>query len=178
MKPLMPKDSSVVGTTSLIPIADTDEKFIPADTQGENLYTNPPDPNMPFVDHGLDEESIWGFRKTNYNQQVIHNPYARGDIWSAKDHNAPWWGQKLGTPAFYKDSKWGKFIQQYNIRLGFEILKMKHASELRTGDLKQRDQMKNEVLAYLADADEQMLERELKDVYVTDHKPVTKKFVT
>ena len=92
MKPLMPKDSSVVGTTSLIPIQDTDEKFIPADTQGENLYTNPPDPNIPLIDHGLDEESIWGFRKTNYNQQVIHNPYTRGDIWSAKDHNAPWWG--------------------------------------------------------------------------------------
>ena len=78
MKPLMPKEESVVGTTTLIPTQDTDEKFFAADTQGENLYTNPPDPNIPFVDHGLDEEFIWNFRKTNYNQTVIHNPYTKG----------------------------------------------------------------------------------------------------
>ena len=136
MKPLMPKEESVVGTTTLIPTADTDEKFIPADTQGENLYTNPPDPNQPFVDHALDEESIWNFRKTNYNQQVVFNPYTK-DAWAASCENyLPWWGIKLGTPAFYKENKWGKFIEQHNLRLGLEILKMKHASELRSGDMK------------------------------------------
>ena len=82
MKQSMPKDGKTVGTTTLIPTMDTDEKLIFYDTQGESLYTNPPDPNIPFVDHGLDEEAIWNFRKTNYNQQVVSNPYVK-DLWGA-----------------------------------------------------------------------------------------------
>jgi len=38
--------------------------------------------------------------------------------------------------------------------------------------------MKSEVASYIRDAEDRMLEMNLKDVYVTDHKPVTKKFVT
>ena len=38
--------------------------------------------------------------------------------------------------------------------------------------------MKAEVQNFLANAEKQMLERELKDVYVTDHKPTVKKFST
>ena len=42
----------------------------------------------------------------------------------------------------------------------------------------QRDQMKAEVSDFLADAKKQMLEEEMRDVYVTDHKPLVKKFST
>ena len=169
-KSRMPKNGSVVGTTTLIPTADTDEKLIWFDAQGESLYTNPPDPNVPVVDHGLDEDKIWAFRKSNYNQDVIYNAYTR-DIWSAiKEHNAPWWGKKLAAPAFYKDAKFAKFWEQYKIRIDFERLKLKHARELRAGDLAQRDQQTREVEAFLADAKQQMAANEMKDVYVTDHK--------
>lgn len=150
LKPLMPKDGSTVGTTTLIPTMDTDEKLIFYDTQGESLYTNPPDPNAPVIDHGIDETQPWAFRKTNYNQKVIYNPYTR-DIWAAlKESNAPWWGQKLAAPAFFKDEKYAKFIQQYAIRLDFESLKLKHARELRAGDLEQRDRMTKEVEQFMA----------------------------
>lgn len=67
LKPLMPKEGSTVGTTTVIPTVDTDEKLIYYDAQGESLYTNPPNPNAPVIDHGLDEEYIWAFRKSNYN---------------------------------------------------------------------------------------------------------------
>lgn len=178
MKPLMPKKGSTVGTTTILPTADTDEKLIYYDTQGESLYTNPPDPNVPVVDHGLDETSPWSFRKSNYNQMVINNAWAK-DPWGAlKESNAPWWGLKLSTPAFYKPEKFTKFLQQYSIRLDFEALKKRHASELRSGDFAQRDRMKQEVAGFLADADRRMLEFEMADVYVTDHKPVAKKFST
>ena len=40
------------------------------------------------------------------------------------------------------------------------------------------DRKKLEVQSFLANAEKQMLERELKDVYVTDHTPTTKKFST
>ena len=80
---------------------------------------------------------------------MVSNPYTK-DSWAASyENNLPWWGIKLGTPAFFKHEKWGKFIEQYSLRLGLEVLKMKHASELRTGDLKQRDRMKAEVSAYI-----------------------------
>lgn len=152
MKPLMPKKGSTVGTTTLIPTVDTDEKLFFYDTQGESLYTNPPDPNVPHVDHGLDEASPWAFRKTNYNQVVVTNQYAR-DIWGAlKEKNAPWWGIKLASPAFFKNDKYAKFFEQYSIRLDFEALKLRHAKELRTGDMAQRDQMKGEIQQFLADA--------------------------
>ena len=178
MKPLMPKQGSTVGTTTLIPTVDTDEKLIYYDTQGESLYSNPPDPNVPVVDHGLDEEKIWAFRKTNYNQIVINNQWVK-DPWGAiREHNAPWWGQKLSTPAFYTPEKFSKFMAQYAIRLDFENLKKRHAKELRAGDLAQRDRMAAEVGAFLEEADRKMLERELKDVYVTDHKAKAKKFST
>lgn len=111
LKPRMPKKGTTVGTSTLLPIADTDEKLYFFDTQGESLYTNPPDPNVPVVDHGLDEEHIWSFRKSNYNQNVIDNPYTRG-IWAAmKEHRAPWWGKKLRTPAFFNNEKYAKWFE-------------------------------------------------------------------
>jgi len=117
LKPLMPKKGSTVGTTTIIPTVDTDEKLFFYDTQGESLYTNPPDPNVPVVDHGLDEEKPWAFRKTNYNQDVIYNAYTR-DAWSAiKERTAPWWGLKLAAPAFYRDDKYAKFFEQWTLRV-------------------------------------------------------------
>ena len=136
LKPRMPKKGSTVGTTTLLPIADTDEKLYFYDTQGESLYTNPPDPNVPVVDHGHDENHIWSFHKSVYNQNVIDNPYTRGIRSTLHEHRAPWWGKKLATPAFYTDAKYQKFWEQYAIKIEFELLKLKHASELRNGDMK------------------------------------------
>ena len=170
LKPLMPKEESVVGTTTLIPTADTDEKLIFYDTQGESLYTNPPNPNAPLIDHGLDEDLIWAFRKTNYNQQVVYNPYTR-DIFSAlKESRAPWWGIKLASPAFFKQEKYSKFLLQWAIRTEFESLKLRHAKELQSGDMAQRDRMKSEIAAFVQNARQRMVEYEMRDVYVTDHK--------
>ena len=50
--------------------------------------------------------------------------------------------------------------------------------ELRPGDLAQRDRMKAEVQNFLAEAQQKMLESELKDVYVTDHKHKAAKLTT
>jgi hypothetical protein len=39
------------------------------------MYTNPPDSNVPTIDHGLDEDFIWAFNVTGYNQNIIKNQY-------------------------------------------------------------------------------------------------------
>ena len=68
LKHLEPHPSKVIGTAPAVPREDTDEKLIWFDIQGESLYSNPPDPNTPSYDHKLDEDHIWSFRKTAYNQ--------------------------------------------------------------------------------------------------------------
>jgi hypothetical protein len=125
MKTFDPK--SFAGETPAIPTEDNDTKFQFYDVQGESLYTNPPDPNSPTIDHGLEEEQIWAFNVTGYNQVVIKNQYSR-NLWEAtKQTHVPFWGQKLLTPAFYKDEKYEKFLRQWKLRLGLESIKMRHS---------------------------------------------------
>ena len=148
-KPFMPKAKDVVGTSPIIPTMDTDEKLMWYDTQGESLYSNPVDPNSPVIDHGLDEDKIWAFRMTAYNQDQIKNEWALDLNEAKKSSHAPWWGLKLATPAFSKDSKLPTFFRQWQSRLELELLKSRHAIELaqakQTSDPKTRQRMKEEV---------------------------------
>lgn len=119
----------------VIPTEDNDQKLYFYDVQGESVYTNPPDSNLPSIDHGLDEEHIWAFNNTGYNQFVIKNQYTT-NLWNAtKATHAPFWGQKLMTPSFYKEDKLPKFYRQWESRLGLEIIKMRHAITNKPGDI-------------------------------------------
>jgi len=40
---------------------------------------------------------------------------------------APFWGEKLQMPAWYKKDKMERFYRHWNHRLGLETLKMEHA---------------------------------------------------
>jgi hypothetical protein len=73
LKKYKPLEKHVIGTTKIIPPTDNDEAFEFYDIQGESLYTNPPNPNNITVDHGLDEDSIWAFGRTFYNQMKVKN---------------------------------------------------------------------------------------------------------
>lgn len=156
----------------MIPTEDNDQKLYFYDVQGESVYTNPPDPNAPVIDHGLDEHNIWAFNVTGFNQFAIKNQYTR-DIWDSTKHlHVPFWGQKLFTPAFYKEEKMEKFHRQWSTRLGLEAIKIRHAIINNPGDAAQRDLMKAEIENYLKQSYEKEMEAEiLKNVYVTDHTP-------
>ena len=67
MKPFQAKKEDVVGSTTVIPMDDTDGVLHFNDIMGESLYTNPPDPNIPCYDHRLEEPKVWAFRMTAYN---------------------------------------------------------------------------------------------------------------
>ena len=167
-----------MGDTPVIPTEDNDMKFLFYDVQGESVYTNPPDSNMPVIDHGLDELKIWAFNLTGYNQEVIKNQYV-SNMWSAsKAMHLPHWGQKLFTPAFYKDEKMEAFHRQWDARLGLEIIKMRQALTNRVGDRHQRQMHKEEVESYIRKVYQDEQEALLKDVYVTDHKPKDRKYST
>ena len=130
MKPFTPLEKNVVGTTTVIPQQDTDEKLIWYDTMGESLYSNPLDTNNPTIDHGLEEESIWAFRMTPYNQDVIKNTVALDLEEQMKQSHAPFWGMKLAAPSFFNKDKFPRFYSQWQTRLQLEMLKAKHALQL------------------------------------------------
>jgi hypothetical protein len=37
---------------------------------------------MPLIDHGLDEDNVWAFKMTAYNQRAVTNIY-KSDIYAA-----------------------------------------------------------------------------------------------
>jgi len=178
LKQFDPKDGTTIGDTLAIPMEDDDTKLYFYDVQGESVYTNPPDSNIPVIDHGLDEQQIWAFNMTGYNQFAIKNQYSL-NLWnSTKATHAPFWGQKLFTPAFYKEDKLETFYRQWETRLGLEIIKMRHSIVNESGDDKQRLKMKEEIESYIANAYRKESLEQMKDVYVTDHVPKQKKFNT
>jgi hypothetical protein len=76
-KPFQAKEGTTVGSTTVFPIEDNDQRCVFYDIQGESIYTNPPDTNFITMDHGLDEDVVWAFQKTAYNQVVIKNNYLK-----------------------------------------------------------------------------------------------------
>jgi len=76
LKKFQADPKKVIGSTSIIPKEDNDEKFEFYDVQGESLYTNPPNPNHITIDHGVDEDHIWAFGRTLFNQVRVDNTWA------------------------------------------------------------------------------------------------------
>lgn len=73
------------------------------------------------------------------------------------------------TPAFYKDEKFDKFLFQWEIRLGLEQIKMRQALSLVKGDKQQQKDFKNEIMSYLGESENKLIEYDMRDVVVTDH---------
>lgn len=92
LKKFQPDPKKIVGSSTIIPKEDNDEKFEFYDVQGESLYTNPPNPNHITVDHGVDEEDIWSFGRTLFNQIRVDNTWASGSSHNSKFSYAPYWG--------------------------------------------------------------------------------------
>lgn len=178
LKPFDAKDGTTVGDTPVIPTEDNDLKMLFYDVQGESVYTNPPDPNMPVIDHGLDELKVWAFNLTGYNQEVIKNNYSL-NMWNAtKSNHVPHWGQKLFTPAFFREEKMETFQRQWDARLGLEVIKIRQAMTNRVGDINQRKKQKEEIEQYIQKVYQDENEASLSDVYVTDHTPKKARFTT
>jgi hypothetical protein len=79
-----------------------------------------------LVDHGLDEEHIWAFQTTLYNQKKVKNQWADPGNKAFAYSYAPFWGEKLTMPHFYKHEKLPKFYRHWSHRLGLESMKIKH----------------------------------------------------
>jgi len=141
----------VVGITTAIPKQDNDEAFEFYDIQGESLYSNPPPKGYITVDHGLDEEHIWAFGRDLFNQEVVKNTWMNENYLSGKHSYAPWWGEKLCMPHFYKQDKLEKFDRHWDHRLGLETLKKLHVLRFgRNPSEHARKAMQDEINWYIS----------------------------
>lgn len=172
------KPGTTVGESPIFPIEDNDQKFQFYDIQGESIYTNPPDSDAPAIDHKLDEDQIWAFRRSAYNQSIVVNQYLR-NAWEATTWDyAPQWGSKLMTDAFFNEESEKKFFFQWKLRYGLEAIKMKQAIETLAGDKDQMQQHKDEIAEYVAFAETENQKYDMGEVYVTDHQPRERKVLT
>lgn len=151
-KPFTPKKGTTVGETNFIPLEDNDQKPVMYDLQGENMYTNPPDSNIPSVDHRLDEEHIWSFGITGFNQSSIKNHFSIDPLSVSRRNHMPQWGQKLIAPSFYTEEKFLKLVKQHKIRLNFSNLQAKQAFLNIPGDQDQKVIFKEEIKQFLNNA--------------------------
>jgi hypothetical protein len=77
LKQFSPKKGSTIGNWHLQPIEDWDDKLRWGSLEGDHLWADPPDSNCgPAVDHRMDEEKIWNFPLTVYNQEMVENEWA------------------------------------------------------------------------------------------------------
>jgi len=161
---------------------DNDETLKFYDIQGESLYTNPPSNNNPVIDHGCDEDEVWAWRLSGYNQWAVINQYTRQSFWTSRHSHAPFWGKKMIAPAFFKEDKIPKYLEQWNVRLGLEEIKMRHALELATAknttDPKLLAAHKKELGHYIGSALAHEKARRMNDIHITDHAPPQKKYNT
>ena len=179
LKKYKAKKKDTVGVTPILPRQDSDEIFEFYDVQGESVFSNPPNPNHITVDHGLDEEHIWAFQSTLYNQKKIKNTWMEPGNKSYALSYAPFWGEKLTQPAFYKAEKMPKFYRHWSHRLGLEALKIDHALKVgQNPSDEQKAAMKSQIAAYITACYDAEKAEKFKDVYVTDHQPVDPKFTT
>lgn len=107
------KKGTTVGDASIIPMDDDDMTFKWNNVYGENVYSCPPGSNSPTIDHGLEEDKVWAFRKSTNNQDAIINNYIDGPDSASQKTHAPFWGAKLGAPAFFKQDKLDKMYKQW-----------------------------------------------------------------
>ena len=84
--------------------------------------------------------------------------------------HAPFWGEKLSQPHFYKADKMPKFYRHWNHRIGLESLKVTHAIKYgKDATDKQKEIMNSEISNFIDECYKVEQAEKLKDVYVTDH---------
>lgn len=173
------KDEHTVGWTPNNPLGEDEEEYRMYDVQGEGPFTNPPDINTPVIDHGQDEEYIWNFPKNAFNQQVVQNLYTPNNPEPHRASYAPYWGQKLSMPHFYKREKMEKFYRHWQHRLGLEDLKKGIVHDFGINPtVTEKKEIEGKVSAYIDDCYTYEAERKFDDVFVTDHVPVDPKYTT
>ena len=92
-----------------------------------------------------------------------------------KESHVPFWGIKLAAPAFFKEEKLKKYMDQWKVRVGLEAIKKRQAIEYvnQNGipNPKMERAHKQEIESYIENALQNEKARRMKDVYITDHQP-------
>lgn len=81
----------------------------------------------------MDEDKIWNFQMTPYNQQAVYNKHIYDPRGASQDTYMPHWFAKLLTPLHHKDGSkqyyLDEFVKQWNERIGLEKMKRRMAAD-------------------------------------------------
>lgn len=111
--------------------------------------------------------------------QVIKNDYYSQSSRLFTNNYAPFWGEKLSIMNWHKRDKFPKFYRHWDHRRGLQMLLMDHVMRFGLAPTDaDRKAMVKEIQAYVAECYEYEHQEKLKDVYITDHKPVELKKAT
>ena len=172
------KKGRVIGDWYAFPVQDKDDRFMPNTMDMDNMFSDPPDSNLgPACDHKLDEDPIWNFNYTSYNQYAINNEYKTNFMQMMERNSIPFWSDKLLLPSYKNDASLKKLYTQWNQRIGLETLKMRH-SLVNSRSPIVADQQSAEISQYIENCKLDNKLEEASDVFITDRKPRDKKFQT
>ena len=178
IKPYRPSADKVIGEMDVIPRKDDEDEPRGPNLLGMNIFVSDADPNLPVFDHGLDEDRVWVMPKDHFLQDTVVNQYTNG----VKVHeftNVPMWSQKLIMQTWYTNEKYRKFIRHWDHRKGLEEIKLMHKIKYPgVPTPEQKDLMRKEIFGYMKDVEDFEEELKLEDLYVTDHKAPTPKYIT
>lgn len=76
----------MIGDHFWLPRDDNDTTLKWGDNDGDYLFSDPADPNIPIVDHRSDEQDIWHFNKDSLAQDVIQNLWLSDPKLAAMDN--------------------------------------------------------------------------------------------
>lgn len=166
------------GHVPFIPLSDDDTKFQRFNLQGEHAFKPFSNPNFPSVDHEIDEDSIWQFAVNNFNMTVIKNNYIDRADSLHKIRDIPTWSFKMMSDIYYDPKKFERLSRHWNYRMGLDDIKCVQAMTF-DGTRQQQQAFKEEISAYIEHAEMDDHEKTyLKDVYITNHIPKEKKYIT
>lgn len=180
-KASQPAEGSVIGEWYNDPPQDKDDKFREAGIDGDHLGGDPADSNLgPAVDHRIDEEFIWNFPISYYNQFIVENEWMSNPTKASERRYLPFWALKLEAFDYNTPEKVENAMFQWGLKVGLENLKIKHANMAKEYKITDeiRNKMTRQIQDYIEDAYDQLRARQMGDVSVTDRKPRDQKFAT
>jgi len=181
MKPFAPKNEDCAGVTHLLPRRTDEARQHHYNNQGESIYSNPWPFNIPFMDHALDEESIWNFHKSLYGFDVITNLWTQAPNIAKNMTFSPNWAGKLAIEHFMNSKKFKKLLLQTELRDGLNEIQKRHADVIEGASVEQvglRESMEKEVNDYVNESYRKNQEFAEEGFAVTDHSHQPRQLLT
>lgn len=177
LKVFQPEEGTTNGDWYHMAMDDNDSNFKWSGIEGDTFHMEPPDSNFgPAIDHRGSEEKIWNFNLNSLGLEEINNEWITNPTAAMKRNFMPHWKDKMLAVDYVTVDKVNNFVFQWGLKIGFEALKKKQAIAFSLGE--DTSNHEQQLKDYIKNSYDQLHARKLEKVYVTDHTPKQKKYIT